>query len=85
MSRFPLLVFRHVRVALPYFAQSGFFEFVDQVVGFDAETSPATDLDVRLLGVVAGEFVAELASTTRSQRDNFVGKVNGVAGSSFVA
>ena len=82
-----LLLFRfaHFRVALLDFGERGGFEFVDQVVGFDAEAFAAADLDERQLGFFGSEFVAQFGGAARSEHHEGVGQMDGVLGGFGVA
>ncbi len=50
-------------------------EFVDQVVGLDAESLAAADFDVRAREILFRNVIAQLDRTARSERDHLVTEV----------
>src|ERR1700729_2491684 len=59
-------------------------ELVEQVVGFHAETSAATDFDVGAGFIFIAKRVAEFGGAARGERDHLVGKMRVVVGDGVV-
>ena len=74
------LGFGRFGVARVHFGARGGFQAIEQVVGLDALSLAAADLDVGLARVLLGERVAHFGGAARRERHHLVGKVSGARG-----
>ena len=68
------------RMAAVDFVLCGSDQCIEQVVGLDAESLAAGNLDVRLSPIFLAHLVAKVHGAARGERDHLVGKVGVMRG-----